>query len=204
MSEWVKWKLHLIRTRNWKANRNSSNSKHSISPNPWPTTHSVSFFVLKGYFFLDYKNYIYLLKIENKTQKYVKRMKNVPISTLVWMCYLCLAHSCRLRDKVASMARVAQTPWEHPWHFAPRVSSLKPPLEKKPECSFHILNITHPRPPLTFKAQSRICFLCWRNLNTHGVPCDWSTSPEYSNNKSDQLSPPAQKPPCPSVSWAPV
>lgn len=151
-------KLCLIRTRNRIDSRNSINSKHSISPNPWPTTHSVSFFVLKRYFFLDYKNYIYQLKIENKTQKYVKRMKNVPNSTLVWICYLCLAHSCRLRGKAASsMAWVAQTPWECPWHSAPRVSSIKPPLEKKPDCSFHILNITPYPQPLRLKVGFAFC-----------------------------------------------
>lgn len=53
------------------------NSKHSM------THHTLGFFFyLKEIFFPDYKSYIYLLKIENKTQKCVKRMENGPNSTL--------------------------------------------------------------------------------------------------------------------------
>lgn len=54
-----------------------------------------------------------------------------------------------------------------------RMSSLKSPREKQPECSSHILNSAL----LTFKAQGRICLPYWRYFSICGILSNWSTSP---------------------------
>lgn len=61
-----------MRTRNWIDSRNITNSKHSV------THHTLNFFFyLKEIFFLI-MSHIYPLKIENKTQKCVKKNGKCP------------------------------------------------------------------------------------------------------------------------------